>query len=213
MVLSVNGKFGDVTLSASDVRAMPESYVPGWNDISGKPTSYPPSSHNHSWSEVTEKPTTYPPSSHFHRVDGEFVSISISGSSSSPTPIPNEAIGYFVSGVIRSVSRLYQGNQQIHSQDRNGNADSDNLSTYLPVYENLPKNLYRTGSAMTVIAWVYPSELGVVREPTEDEKKEMELQKKAAIFISNGQSRKDRLQQQQFSYQRQHQQKITATTV
>lgn len=38
-VASVNGMFGAVTLDHSDVGALPESYVPAWADVSGKPTT------------------------------------------------------------------------------------------------------------------------------------------------------------------------------
>ena len=37
-----------------------------WADITGKPSTYPPSSHNHPWGDITGKPSTYPPSSHDH---------------------------------------------------------------------------------------------------------------------------------------------------
>ncbi len=33
--------------SASDVGARPASWVPSWNDVTGKPSTFPPSSHNH----------------------------------------------------------------------------------------------------------------------------------------------------------------------
>ena len=56
VVLSVNGKIGNVTLTASDVGAVPESYIPAWGDISGKPSSYPPSSHKHDWDDIKNPP-------------------------------------------------------------------------------------------------------------------------------------------------------------
>ena len=79
---SVNGKEGEVVLSASDVGARPSSYVPAWSEVTGKPSqatrwpthdevtgkpsSYPPSTHSHSWSSVTDKPSSFPPSTHAH---------------------------------------------------------------------------------------------------------------------------------------------------
>ncbi len=35
---SVNGQTGDVTLAASDVGALPDSYAPAWGDVADKPT-------------------------------------------------------------------------------------------------------------------------------------------------------------------------------
>lgn len=37
-----------------------------WAEITGKPSTFPPSSHSHSWSEVTGKPSTFAPSTHTH---------------------------------------------------------------------------------------------------------------------------------------------------
>ena len=37
-----------------------------WADITGKPSSYPPSSHTHTVSQITDFPSTMPPSSHTH---------------------------------------------------------------------------------------------------------------------------------------------------
>ena len=37
-----------------------------WNNISGKPSTFPPASHSHSWSSITGKPSTFAPSSHTH---------------------------------------------------------------------------------------------------------------------------------------------------
>lgn len=50
---SVNGQTGVVILDAGDVGALPNTYVPAWADISGKPTTFPPSVHVHSASDVT----------------------------------------------------------------------------------------------------------------------------------------------------------------
>lgn len=37
-----------------------------WADITGKPSSYPPSAHTHTVSQITDFPSTMPPSSHTH---------------------------------------------------------------------------------------------------------------------------------------------------
>jgi len=37
-----------------------------WDEVSGKPTTFPPDAHSHAWSEVTSKPTTFPPDAHSH---------------------------------------------------------------------------------------------------------------------------------------------------
>lgn len=42
---SVNGQTGDVTLTASDVGALPDDYTPPaatWGDVTGKPATFPP---------------------------------------------------------------------------------------------------------------------------------------------------------------------------
>lgn len=75
---------------AEDVTASPGEV--SWDDVQGKPTSFPPSSHTHpiaqvdglqdaldgkledvSWDDVQNKPASFPPSSHTHsiaQVDG-----------------------------------------------------------------------------------------------------------------------------------------------
>ena len=37
-----------------------------WGDISGVPSTFPPSSHRHSWSQIDNAPSSFPPSSHRH---------------------------------------------------------------------------------------------------------------------------------------------------
>lgn len=43
---------GNVTLAASDVGAKPSSYVPTWSEVTGKPTTFPPSAHTHNASDI-----------------------------------------------------------------------------------------------------------------------------------------------------------------
>lgn len=50
---SVNGQTGVVVLDAADVGALPTTYIPAWNDISGKPTTFAPSAHVHSAADIT----------------------------------------------------------------------------------------------------------------------------------------------------------------
>ena len=44
---------GNITLTASDVGALPNTYVPDWADIANKPTTFAPSAHTHAASDVT----------------------------------------------------------------------------------------------------------------------------------------------------------------
>lgn len=50
---SVNGQTGVVVLDAADVGAKDASYVPTYAEITGKPSTFPPSAHVHSASDVT----------------------------------------------------------------------------------------------------------------------------------------------------------------
>ncbi len=43
-----------------------QQHIHAWNDITDKPTVFPPKRHNHSWSSVTDKPSVFPPSAHTH---------------------------------------------------------------------------------------------------------------------------------------------------
>ncbi|GEM_PF-3721545 len=47
------------TTSASDYAA--KSHAHAWNEITGKPTAFPPASHSHVWGEISGKPATFPP--------------------------------------------------------------------------------------------------------------------------------------------------------
>jgi len=56
---TVNGKVGpDVVLNASDVHARPDTYVPAWTEVTGKPSTFTPSAHTHAQSDVTGLSTT-----------------------------------------------------------------------------------------------------------------------------------------------------------
>jgi hypothetical protein len=46
-----------------------EGGVSSWNDLTDKPTEFPPEEHDHAWSEITDKPTEFPPEAHTHDPD------------------------------------------------------------------------------------------------------------------------------------------------
>jgi hypothetical protein len=56
--------WGDIT--GKPTTFPPSTHTHAWADITGKPTTFTPSAHSHSWSEVTDKPTTFTPATHTH---------------------------------------------------------------------------------------------------------------------------------------------------
>lgn len=54
--------------SEEEIVALVEQYggASTWTEISGKPTTFPPSTHSHAWGDITGKPTTFAPSTHAH---------------------------------------------------------------------------------------------------------------------------------------------------
>jgi len=40
----------------------------GWDDVDGKPATFPPSAHTHAYADITGKPSTFPPSAHSHAI-------------------------------------------------------------------------------------------------------------------------------------------------
>ncbi len=52
--------------NAAKLNGQLASYYLEWNNLTGKPATFPPSSHAHSWNSITGKPTTFPPSDHNH---------------------------------------------------------------------------------------------------------------------------------------------------
>ena len=44
-------------------------YPPSFNQVTGKPSVYPPEGHTHPWSQLTEVPLTFPPAEHTHPWD------------------------------------------------------------------------------------------------------------------------------------------------
>jgi len=48
--------------------AAPAEGPPAWEDVTGKPSVFPPAAHTHDWGDVTGTPATYPPSAHSHVV-------------------------------------------------------------------------------------------------------------------------------------------------
>lgn len=52
-VQSVNGQAGTVNLNAANVGARPDSYVPEWSEVTGKPATFPPVAHQHGVTDMT----------------------------------------------------------------------------------------------------------------------------------------------------------------
>lgn len=52
-VASVNGRTGAVVLTSTDVGALPSSYQPGWTEVTGKPSNFPPEGHTHAATDLT----------------------------------------------------------------------------------------------------------------------------------------------------------------
>ncbi|AWY05705.1 minor tail protein [Microbacterium phage Percival] len=48
------------------VAEVPAQQPAAWADITGKPSTFPPSSHSHTWASITSKPSTFAPSAHTH---------------------------------------------------------------------------------------------------------------------------------------------------
>ena len=46
--------------------AIPDAGASSWNDLTDKPTEYPPSAHGHAWDEITGTPSEFPPEAHNH---------------------------------------------------------------------------------------------------------------------------------------------------
>jgi hypothetical protein len=53
------GEWALRVLTAADVGALADNYAPTWGDVTGKPSTYPPSSHSHSYASLSSKPFTY----------------------------------------------------------------------------------------------------------------------------------------------------------
>ncbi|WP_202969919.1 hypothetical protein, partial [Endozoicomonas atrinae] len=56
-VTSVNGHQGVVSLTYNDVSAHPNTWVPSWAQVTGKPSTFTPSAHNHDSSYYTKSQT------------------------------------------------------------------------------------------------------------------------------------------------------------
>ena len=81
LVNSVNGIApdvdGDIVVTFQDVGALPDSYVPTWASITGKPSTFAPTigttattakagNYVPAWGDVTGKPTDFTPAPHTH---------------------------------------------------------------------------------------------------------------------------------------------------
>ena len=40
-----------------------------WNDLTDKPTEFPPEAHTHSWNDISDKPSVFQPESHTHEIE------------------------------------------------------------------------------------------------------------------------------------------------
>lgn len=52
--------------TAADVKARPDTWVPSWGDVTGKPETFPAATHGHAWGDITGKPSTFPATAHKH---------------------------------------------------------------------------------------------------------------------------------------------------
>ena len=57
---------GNITIDPDGTIRAPELFASSWNNITGKPETFPPSSHNQDWSTIDNKPTAFPPTAHYH---------------------------------------------------------------------------------------------------------------------------------------------------
>lgn len=63
------GKVGSVTwdnVSGKPATFPPATHTHAWAEVTGKPTTYPSSAHTHLWADITDKPTTFAPATHTH---------------------------------------------------------------------------------------------------------------------------------------------------
>lgn len=56
----------DLEIGTTDSTAKAGDYHPTWDQVSSKPTNFPPSTHGHAWGEISNKPLTFAPSAHDH---------------------------------------------------------------------------------------------------------------------------------------------------
>ena len=47
---------------------IPDGGASSWNDLTDKPTEFPPAAHNQGWETITDKPADFPPSAHNHTI-------------------------------------------------------------------------------------------------------------------------------------------------
>ena len=46
----------------------PSAHTHPWGEVTGKPATFPPDAHTHLWAHITDKPATFPPSAHGHAI-------------------------------------------------------------------------------------------------------------------------------------------------
>ena len=47
----------------------PATHSHNWDSITEKPTTFAPTTHNHTWGQITDRPSTFPPATHAHNWD------------------------------------------------------------------------------------------------------------------------------------------------
>ena len=52
----------------AQIGAAPETHNHAWNQISDRPSTFPPATHTHNWDSITGRPTTFAPSPHNHPI-------------------------------------------------------------------------------------------------------------------------------------------------
>ena len=63
---ALNAEFDHIYAILQDLEFFQENITIPWDNITGKPSTFPPDPHTHPWDEVTGKPTVYPPAAHTH---------------------------------------------------------------------------------------------------------------------------------------------------
>jgi hypothetical protein len=59
---------GDADLQ-TQIDSLPSGGASTWDELSGKPTEFPPEAHTQGWDTITGTPSQYPPAAHTHEID------------------------------------------------------------------------------------------------------------------------------------------------
>jgi len=63
---TVNQFAKDINIHVECGGGADSNHTHSYNDLTDKPTEFPPSGHNHAWADISGKPTFYPPMTHTH---------------------------------------------------------------------------------------------------------------------------------------------------